>query len=77
MNAYNPIATMNRLEAAGFKRQQAETLADEMHGAMLTLVTQEQLEAAMNRQTIRICAILGSCMAIGFAVLGVLISLHN
>lgn len=30
MNAYNPIATLHRLEAAGMDRKQAETLADEI-----------------------------------------------
>jgi hypothetical protein len=30
MNSFNPIASMQRLEAAGFKRAQAEALADEL-----------------------------------------------
>jgi hypothetical protein len=29
MSAFNPIASMQRLEAAGFKRAQAEALADD------------------------------------------------
>lgn len=77
MNAYNPIATMSRLEKAGFHRRQAQTLADEMRGAIEVCVTQEQLEAALSRQTIRLSAILGSAMAIGFTVLGVLISISH
>ena len=43
MSAFNPIASMQRLEAAGFKRAQAETLADELRDAMNNLVTNEQL----------------------------------
>ena len=39
MNAYNPIATMHRLEESGFKRAQAEALADELHNATSQLVT--------------------------------------
>lgn len=30
MSAFNPIASMQRLEAGGFKRVQAEALADEL-----------------------------------------------
>jgi hypothetical protein len=75
MNAFNPIESMRRYERAGFERRQAETLANELHGAMLHHVTQEQLQAALDRQTIRICGIIGAFMAFGFTVLGALISL--
>ena len=48
MSAYNPIASMQRLEAAGFKRAQAEALADELRDAMSNLVTNEQLTRALD-----------------------------
>ena len=51
MNAFNPIASMQRLEAAGFKRAQAEALADELRDAMSSLVTNEQLTCALDAQT--------------------------
>lgn len=60
MSAFNPIASMQRLEAAGFKRAQAEALADELRDAMSDLVTREyfkaELKAEMDRQFIRLCA---------------------
>ena len=74
---FNPIAAMQRLEKAGLTRKHAEALADELRGATVQLVTQEQLQAALDRQTIRICGILGAFMALGFTGLGVLISLSQ
>lgn len=77
MTAFNPIAAMQRLENAGIKRQHAQALADEMRGAIDTIVTTEQLEAAMNRLTLRLAAIVGSMMAVGFSVLGMIIATHR
>lgn len=77
MTAFNPIATMQRLEKAGITRKHAEALADELRGATVPLVTQEQLLAALDRQTIRICGILGTIMALGFGALGYVISLSQ
>ena len=51
MSTYNPIASMQRLEAAGFKRAQAEALADELRDATSDLVTNEQLTRALDAQT--------------------------
>jgi hypothetical protein len=57
MTAFNPIASMQRLEAAGFKRAQAETLADELRDATSDLVTNEQLTQALTlRPTSSRCA---------------------
>jgi hypothetical protein len=78
MGAFNPIASMQRLEAAGFKRSQAETLAEELRDAMGDLVTNEQLTKALDAQadklTLRICGILGGLLTIGFAALGLAIA---
>jgi hypothetical protein len=51
MTAFNPIASMQRLEAAGFKRAQAEALADELRDATSDLVTNEHLTFALDAQT--------------------------
>lgn len=78
MSTFNPIASMQRLEAAGFKRTQAETLAEELRDAMSDLVTNEQLTKALDAQadklTLRICGILGGLLTIGFAALGLAIA---
>jgi hypothetical protein len=67
MSAYNPIATLQRLEASGFKRAQAETLADELHSATTQLVTKDELTKALdaqaNRLTLRICSVMGLMLA--------------
>lgn len=64
MNAYNPIATLQRLEASGFDRRQAEALATELRETTMQLVTQEQLQAALDRQTIRICGAMAAMLAL-------------
>ena len=78
MSVFNPIASMQRLEAAGFKRAQAETLADELRDAMNNLVTNEQLTRALDAQadklTLRICGILGGLLTLGFAATGLAIA---
>jgi hypothetical protein len=79
MSVFNRIASMQRLEAAGFKRTQAEALADELRDAMNGLVTNEQLtkelDALADKLTLRICGILGGLLTIGFAALGLAIAL--
>jgi len=78
MSAFNPIASMRRLESAGFKRAQAETSADELRDAMGGLVTNEQLTKALDAQadklTLRICGILGGLLTIGFAAIGLAVA---
>lgn len=74
MNAFNPIAMMQRLEASGFKRGQAEALADEMRSAIVPLVTQEQLDASLNKQTIRLGVIVVAAVTLACTVLGVILS---
>ena len=79
MSVFNPIASMQRREAAGFKRAQAEALADELRDAMGGLVTNEHLTKALDAQadklTLRICGIIGDLLTIGFAAVGLAIAL--
>jgi hypothetical protein len=78
MSAFNPIASLQRLEAAGFKRAQAEALADELRDATSSLVTNEQLTLALDaladKLTLRICGILGGLLTIGFAAIGLVLA---
>ncbi|EQA97257.1 hypothetical protein [Sphingobium sp. HDIP04] len=71
MTAYNPIATMQRLQEAGLNRRQAETLADEFVSVRDDLVTLSDLKAELNAVALRICA----AMALGFTALGFIVSL--
>jgi len=75
MTAFNPIQFTRRLESVGFKRAQAEALAEGYRDAMQSHVTDEQLKAALDRQTIRICGFLGTIFALGFTALGLIVSL--
>ncbi len=68
MNAYNPISTLHKLTAAGFKQGQAEALAEELHLATTGLVTNEDLTKALdaqaNRLTLRIGAVVGMMLTL-------------
>ena len=75
MTAYNPIATMQRLEATGMARKQAEALADEFVSVRDDLVTLSDLKAELNATALRICAAMGAAMALGFTALGFIVSL--
>lgn len=77
MNAFDPIAFAHKLEKTGFRRPQAEALASEMRSAMLELVTHEQLKAALDAQTLRICGILGGLIVLACTVLGVVLTLSK
>ena len=68
MSAYNPIASMQRLEAAGFKRTQAEALADELRAATDDLVTREILKAELDRLLIRQSAACAALLALAVTV---------
>jgi hypothetical protein len=74
MNAYNPLDTTRRLEAAGLERRQAEAIADEIAGGTSELVTKEQLDAALDKQTIRLGGFIAGIIALASAILGTLIS---
>ena len=81
MTAYNPIEAMQRMQAAGVTRKLAESLANELTSARDDLVTkadlQTALDAALAKQTLRICSVLGGLVAFGFTAIGVLISLNH
>lgn len=71
MNAYNPLESMKRLEQAGLARQHAEAIAAEIGDGTSSLVTKEQLEAALDRVTIRLSVIIGAIITLACTVLGV------
>jgi len=75
MNAYNPLESTRRLEASGMDRRQPEAIASEINDGTSNLVTKEQLEAALDKTTIRIGILTSGIVAVATAVLGVLISL--
>lgn len=68
MNAFNPISTMQKLEAVGMERKHAETLADELHHATTELVTKEELQKALDAQantlTLRIGGMVAAMLAL-------------
>ncbi len=74
MNAYNPLAAMKRLEEAGPSRPHAEAIAPEISDGTDGLVTKEQLDAALDRQTIRLGGFIAALIALTTAILGLLIS---
>ena len=74
MNAYNPLSSAQRLEAAGFPRNQADAIAAEVGQSTNDLVTKEQLEAALDRVTIRLSVILGGIVTLACTILGVVLS---
>ena len=80
MNAFNPLESTKRLEAAGIARGHAEAIASEIDGGMSDLVTKDylrdQLEAALAKQTVRIGVLTSGIVAVATTVLGVLISLR-
>ncbi len=79
MNAYNPLTSTHRLEAAGLSRKQAEAIASEINSSAEDLVTKEffkdQLEAALARNAIRNGVLTSGIVAVATALLGVLISI--
>lgn len=75
MNMYNPLESTKRLEAAGLARAQAEAIASEINDGTNDLVTHAQLEAALDRTTIRIGILTSGIVAVATAILGVLISI--
>ena len=72
MNAFNPITTMQKLEAVGMDRRQAETLADEFHHATTELVTKDELTKALDAQantlTLRIGGMVAAMLALAIGL---------
>lgn len=90
MNAYNPLSSMKRLESAGLDRQHAEAIAFEIGESTSDLVTNDTLtlkldafesrldakmDAALNRQLVRIGVLFAALLTLACSVIGVLISL--
>ena len=76
MNAFNPLEATKRLQAAGIARRQAEAIASEIGDGMSNLVTDEKLEAALAKQTVRQGALTAGIVAVATTLLGLLISLN-
>ena len=79
MNAYNPLESMKRLEAAGIERRHAEAIAGEIREGTDQLVTdaslKQQLDAAIDRVTVKFGIMTATIVGIATAILGVLISI--
>ena len=74
MNAFNPLESTKRLEAAGFARGHAEAIASEIGDGMSDLVTEEKLNAALDRVTIRLSVIVAGLITLACTILGVALS---
>lgn len=74
MNAYNPLESMKRLQQAGITRRHAEAIAAEIGDGMSNLVTNERLDAALDRVTIRLGLIVVGAITLACTVLGVILS---
>ena len=74
MNAYNPLDATKRLEAAGLERRYAEAIASEITGGTADLVTKDQLEAALDKQTIKMSVIMAAMLTLFSTVIGVVVS---
>jgi hypothetical protein len=79
MNLYNPLDATKRLEAAGMERRMVEAIASEINDGKSDLVTKEdlrqQLDAALDKQTIKLGGFVAALFALATTILGVLISL--
>ena len=76
MNAFNPLEATKRLVAAGITRRHAEAIASEIGDGMSNLVTDEKLDAALAKQTIRNGVVTSGIVAVATTVLGLLVSLQ-
>ena len=74
MNAYNPLSSAQRLEAAGLPRKQAEAIAGEITEGTNDLVSMEQLVAALDKQTIKIGIMVSAIVALACSIMGVVLS---
>ena len=74
MNAYNPLSSAQRLEAAGLPRKQAEAIAGEITDGTIDLVTPAQLTAALDKQTIKIGIMMSAIIALACSIMGVVFS---
>ena len=75
MNAYNPLQSTKRLEEAGLSRQQAEAIATEISDGTNDLVTKDMLDAALDKQTIKIGVLVAAIIAVACTIMGVIFSI--
>ena len=78
MNAFNPLESTKRLEAAGIARGHAEAIASEINASNDDLVTRDffkrELGAALDRVTIRLGLIVVGAITLACTVLGTVLS---
>jgi len=78
MNAFNPLEATKRLEAAGIARGHAEAIASEINASNDDLVTKDffkrELDAALDRVTIRLGLIVVGAITLACTVLGTVLS---
>jgi len=78
MNAFNPLESTKRLEAAGIARGHAEAIASEINASNDDLVTRDyfkrELDAALDRVTIRMGLIVVGAITLACTVLGTVLS---
>ena len=75
MNAYNPLASMKRLEEAGVPRPHAEAIASEISDGTNDLVTKDVLEAALDKQTIKMSIIIAGMLTLTCTIIGTITAL--
>ena len=75
MNAYNPLASMKRLEDAGVPRPHAEAIASEISEGTNDFVTKNMLEAALDKQTIKISIIMAGMLTLTCTIIGTIVGL--
>jgi hypothetical protein len=74
MNAFNPLAADQRLEASGLPRKQAEAIAGEITDGTSEFVTKDMLEATLDKQTIRMTISNAGMLTLACTILGTLIA---
>ena len=74
MNAYNPLTSPQRLEAAGLSRKQAEAIASEIVDGSSEHVTKDQLEAALDKTIIKMGLMMSAIVALACSMMGIIIS---
>ena len=75
MNMYNPLSSAQRLEAAGLTRKQAEAIAGEIDGGTTEFVTKAVLEAALDKQTIKLSIITAAMLTLFCTIIGTLVAI--
>ena len=78
MNAFNPLESTKRLEAAGIARGHAEAIASEINASNDDLVTRDyfkrELDAALDRVTIRLGLTVVGAITLACTLLGTVLS---